>query len=55
MKGKQTSRGNSWHVKQHGNGQWAVYDPNSKFRRTFATRDEAKAWADEQQATKGKR
>ena len=29
---KQTSRGNSWHVKQHGNGQWAVYDPNSKFR-----------------------
>lgn len=56
MKGKRsTSRDNAWHIKQQSSGQWAVYDHDSKFRRTFATQAEAQAWADQQQAEKGRR
>jgi hypothetical protein len=55
MKGKTASKSTQWHVKRHHDGSWAVYDANSKFRRTFATQPEAQDWADQQARERGRR
>jgi len=55
MKSRIVSKAAGWHVKRHHDGKWAVYDSNSKFRRTFDTQSEAQAWAEQQQKEKGKR
>jgi hypothetical protein len=51
----QRTKHEGWHVKRHHDGKWAVYDPNSKFRRTFETEGEAQSWASQQQRERGKR
>ncbi|MBP8291731.1 MAG: DUF2188 domain-containing protein [Caldilineaceae bacterium] len=55
MKGRTASKASEWHVRRHYDGKWAVYDTNSRFRRTFETQSEAQAWAEQQQREKGKR
>ena len=55
MKSRTASKSSEWHVRPHQGGKWAVYDTNSRFRRTFDTQSEAQAWADKQQREKGKR
>jgi hypothetical protein len=55
MKSRTVSKAAGWHVKRHHDGKWAVYDSNSKFRRTFDTQDEAQAWAEQQQRERGRK
>lgn len=55
MKSRTAVKSNEWHVRLHHDGTWAVYDPNSKFRRTFATQTEAQQWADQQAQERGRR
>jgi hypothetical protein len=48
MKGRaQERKQQGWHVTAYG-GQWAVWDAQGKFRRTFAQREKAQEYADQQ-------